>query len=62
VLLVTAILMHCAVIYMCCHSGLRGEYVSDAFYCNCNALRCVIDLLPVWTAAGISLCCLLVQL
>jgi len=30
--------------------------VSVVCYCNCNTLRCDIDLLPVWTAAGIHLC------
>jgi hypothetical protein len=52
VMLVNVIVMHCAVIFICCLSGLREEYVCDACYCNCNALRCDIDLLPFWTAAG----------
>jgi len=62
VLLVTAIVMHFAVKYMCCHSGRRQEYVCVACYCNCIALYCDVDLLLVWTAAGIRLCCLLLQL
>jgi len=40
VLLVTAIVMNSAVIYICCWSGRRQEYVSVACYCNYNALRC----------------------
>jgi len=54
VLLVTANVMHCAVIYFCCHSGLRGEYVSVAIYCSCNALRSDTDLLPYWTTSAIG--------
>ena len=88
-MLVTAIVMHFAVIYICCHFGRRQEYDCVASYCNCNALpviwnccrfgrrqeyvcvscysncnalRCDIELLPVWTAAGIRLCCFLLQL
>jgi len=61
-LLVTAIVINCAVIKNCCLSGRRHEYTCVACYCNFNALRCDIDLLSFWTAAGISLCCLLMQL
>ena len=55
-LLVTAIVQHSAVIQLFCRSGRREEYVCVDFYCNCYALRCDIELLPVWTAAGILLC------
>ena len=62
VMFVTSIVIHSAVIYICRHSGLREEYVCVACYCYCNALRCEIYVLPFWTAAGIRLCCLLLQL
>ena len=59
---VTAIVMHCAVIQICCYSGLQEEYVCFVSYCYCNALRCDIDLLPVWKAEGLRFGCLLLQL
>jgi len=51
VLLVTAIELHFAVIYICWQAGRRQEYVCVACYCNCNTLRCDVDLLLVWKAA-----------
>ena len=62
VLFVTEIVMNCVVIWLCFWSGPWQEYVCVACYCNCNALRCDIVLLPFWPAGGIPLCCLLLQL
>ena len=54
--------MHCAVIEICCQAACRHEYVCVTCHYNSNALRCDVDLLLVWTAAGIRFCCLLLQL
>jgi len=62
VLLVTANAMHCDMIKMYCRSGRRQEYFNVVCYYKCNALRFDIEILLVWTAAGIRLCCLLLQL
>jgi len=56
VLLVTAILISMRCDVVCCRSRRLQDYVCVVCQCNVIALRCDVDLLLVWTVAGIRFC------